>query len=76
MVAAAECSVYELLDSTGSTLFDREMVIEHTAAKLNGVLAIKAVNEAVVRRVLFEQDGGLQAVGPYLLPLPEEIDRP
>jgi exodeoxyribonuclease V alpha subunit len=67
MVAAAECSVYELLDTTGSTLFGRETVIEQTASKLNGVLAIKAVDEAVVRRVLFERDGGLQAVGPALM---------
>jgi exodeoxyribonuclease V alpha subunit len=34
---------------------------------LNGVLAIKAVDEAVVRRVLFQHDGGLQAVGPALM---------
>jgi hypothetical protein len=38
-VAAAEGAVYELLDSTGSTLFDLETVIEQIASKLNGVLA-------------------------------------
>jgi exodeoxyribonuclease V alpha subunit len=68
-VAAAECSVYELLDSRGSTLFDRETVVEHTASKLRGerVLAITAVEEAVGQRVLIERDGGLQAVGPALM---------
>ena len=69
VVAAAECSVYELLDSIGSTLFDRETVINQTASKLRGDrgLAIKAVDESVLRRVLVEHDGGLRAVGPALM---------
>ena len=69
LVAAAECSFYEFLDATGSTVSDRETLIERTAPKVLGerARAIEAIDEALARRVLIERSGGLQSVGPALM---------